>query len=275
MPEGYRVPTIPAVHARAMAVLNEPDLSMRELASIVEMDPGLTAAVLRGANSAASSPSRRIGTAEEGVVRIGLNATRRIMLTAVIGESFRGFDRAGLNGNELWRHVLACALIADSMTSQGGARSTAFTAGLLHDLGRMAMAQSDPIRYSRIVRQARSGADACEAESQMFGKDHAEWGAEVAEVWSLPTEVIVAIGDHHKGTASYLARAISDSRRIARELRIGDGILDPLPAPEEGGEQPQFSDADRALIDHMGGVDKVNAQIEWYIESMMGTARAA
>ncbi len=260
MPDGYRVPTIPAVHARAMAVLNEPDLEMKELASIVEMDPSLTAAVLRAANSAASAPTRRIGTAEEGVVRIGLNATRRIMLTAVIGESFRGFDRAGLDPNELWRHVLSCALLADAMTSQGGARSTAFTAGLLHDVGRMAMAQADPIRYSRIAQMARSGIEACEAESQIFGRNHAEWGVEVAEVWTLPEDVAVAIGDHHDGHATYLSRAIADSRRLSRELRIGDGVLPPLPPVEEGGDEPQLSDADRALLEQLGGVPKVLKQ---------------
>jgi len=275
MADRHRLPTIPAVHARAMSVLNDPDLEVKHLARLVETDPSLTAAVIRSANSAASGPTRRIATAGEAVVRIGLNTTRRIVMSAVIGESFRGLARSGINTADLWRHVLASALIADSITAQGPERSTAFTAGLLHDVGRMAMAQADPIRYSRIVQMAREGIEASETEEEVFGRSHAAWGAEAAETWSLPADVIEAIGDHHRGSAGTISRAVFDSRRITAELHIGDGII-ALPPPAEGEDLAlSLPDADFDVIEAMGGLTCVMEQIDWYSGAIKGARRAA
>lgn len=274
MADRHRLPTIPAVHARAMAVLNDPDLEIKHLATLVETDPSLTAAVIRSANSAASATTRRISTAGEAVVRIGLNTTRRIVMSAVIGESYRGLERSGLNTAELWRHLLACALIADSITAVSPGRSTAFTAGLLHDVGRMAMAQADPIRYSRIVQMAREGVEATETEEEVFGRSHADWGIEAAETWALPADVIEAIGDHHRGNAGPTARAVFDSRRITANLGIGDGIIQPPALPEE---QPELAlpDEDYEVIEAMGGLQFVMEQIDWYCGAIKGARRAA
>lgn len=275
MADRHRLPTIPAVHARAMAVLNDPNLEIKHLATLVETDPSLTAAVIRSANSAASGTSRRIATAGEAVVRIGLNTTRRIVMSAVIGESYRGLERSGINTGELWRHVIACALIADSITALGPERSTSFTAGLLHDVGRMAMAQADPIRYSRIVHMAREGVEATETESQVFGRSHAEWGMEAAETWALPADVIEAIGDHHNGTAGPIARAVFDSRRITASLRIGDGIIQIPPAGADENLELLLPDADYEVIEAMGGLAHVMEQIDWFSGAIKGARRAA
>ena len=275
MADSHRLPTIPAVHARAMSVLNDPDLEVKHLASIVETDPSLTAAVLRSANSAASGTTRRISTAGDAVVRIGMNTVRRIVMSAVIGESFRGLERSGVNTSDLWRHVLGSALIADAISAQGTERSTAFTAGLLHDVGRMAMAQADPIRYSRIVQMARSGVDVREPEEVVFGRDHAAWGVEAAETWSLPAALIEAIGDHHEGTAGPIARAVFDSRRILVGLHIGDGVIELEPAAEREPPGAGLSDEDYDVVEAMGGVDYVIEQIEWYCSAITGGRRAA
>jgi putative nucleotidyltransferase with HDIG domain len=277
MAEAYRLPTLPAVHARAMAALNQPDVDVRHLSSIVETDPALTAAVLRAANSAASAPVRRIGTAGEAVLRIGFNTTRRILLGAVIGESFRGLHRAGIDAGELWRHVIACALLADTAAFGGGERSTAFTAGLLHDVGRMAMAQADPIRYSRVAQLARSGMEASEAEAQLFGHDHMEWGVQVARAWSVPDEAIEVIGDHHYGSASPLSWAVCNARRVATALGIGDG-LQPAAQPEPGdrhghGGADDLTDEDWLLIGRVGGPEAFKEQVDWYCGSVAGSTR--
>ena len=157
MSELTKVPVLAATQAEALSLLQDVDVEIPKIAGTVEADPALTAAVLRAANSAASSPIDRVTTAERAVMRIGLSATHRIVTGAVIGSSFNDLRSAGLDPDELWRHVIACALLADTATRDGAGRSQGFTAGLLHDIGRMAMAQADPERYAKVVAGARAG----------------------------------------------------------------------------------------------------------------------
>ncbi|MDA0256555.1 MAG: HDOD domain-containing protein, partial [Chloroflexi bacterium] len=143
---------------------------------------------LRAANSAASAPINRVTTAERAVMRIGLRGTRNIVASAVLHSSFGDLERAGIDLDELWRHLLGCALVADRVL-QPRERSAGFTAGLLHDVGRLSLAQSAPDRYASVVAQVRAGADPREAERAAFGEDHEERGAAITAAWALPEEL--------------------------------------------------------------------------------------
>ncbi|MBM3139421.1 MAG: HDOD domain-containing protein [Chloroflexi bacterium] len=161
------------------------------------------------------------------------------------------------------------------LTQDEALRPTAFTAGLLHDVGRMAMAQADPIKYSRIVQMARSGIDPFETEELGFGKSHAAYGVEAAEVWALPEEVITVIGNHHEGRATDLSRAVWNARRIAAALGIGDGVV-AARLPDDGEvTSANLPPDDRALLKRMGGGEAVIKQIDWYSGAISGATRAA
>ena len=258
------VPPLPVAHARAMRLIHVPDPSVRELEGIVELDPRLTAAVLRMANSAASAPLQRVETAHSAIVRIGTAATRRITIAAALDSSFPKLWKSGLNVDELWRHLVACAIFADQYTGHGPAEhSEAFTAGLLHDIGRLALASQDPERYAVVVAMARNGQDAISAERKVFGMGHVEWGGAVAREWQFPDDVTVAITDHHNGIAGRLSVAVSAARRATAAMGIGDGVSGPEPPPG------QLQVADEAIIEN---AESVLRELNSYVRAVRAAA---
>ena len=176
----HDIPPLPAAHAQAIALLGDRDIEVRALSEVVESDAALTTAVLRAANSALSAPSHPMTTARNAIVRIGLDATLNVVSGAIVHATFRDLHRATLDVGELWRHVIATALLADAEAVSRGEQTEAFTAGLLHDVGRLSMAAQEPLQYAAAVALMRGGTDAVVAETQIFGFSHVEWGVRVA-----------------------------------------------------------------------------------------------
>lgn len=258
------LPPLPTTFAHAVRLAANPDADVDELTSVVEVDPVLTLAVLRFANSAFSAPAARIDTARRAVVRLGSQQVRRIVLGSVVGKSFTALGRAHLDGDELWRHLVACGLLADAAAWGDVAHSVAFTAGLLHDLGRLALAQQTPGEYLHVVERAQLGEDVLQVERDLFGVDHCEFGASVAAAWDVPGDLVEAIADHHTGGGSALARVVYTGREAATALGIGDGIR---PAAEEPAEiTPEIA----KLLDAFGGQAKFFAMIGAYAGALSG-----
>lgn len=264
MSEPQSLPVLPAAHARALVALRDEDVAIAEVAAIVETDPAMTAAVLRAANSAASAPINRIATAQQGVARIGLAKTRQLVTGAVMSSSFQELSRAGIDLDEFWRHLIACALLNERPAKPGKDRSSAFTAGLMHDLGRMAMANADPERYSRVVKLARDGRSASDAETELFGYDHEEHGLRIAEQWQLPEPLLEAVAHHHEGTGT-LSTLTHRSRELSRLMGFGDGVL---PAETASAPLDGLRADEKLMISRLGGPEGLRTQVEWFRESV-------
>lgn len=231
MPE-IKVPPLPVAHARALRLLHQTDPSVAELREIIELDPKLTATVLRMANSAVSAPVHRVETAKAAIVRIGTDAARRITIAAAVDSSFPQLWKSGLNVDEMWRHLVSCAMFAERYVGgHEGGHGEAFTAGLLHDIGRLALATQDPERYAVVVAMARNGTETIAAERKVFGLGHVEWGGAVGREWQFPNDVLDAIVDHHDGRHGRLAMAVAAARRASMAMGIGDGVSGPEPPP--------------------------------------------
>ena len=264
MAQVHPIPTLPAVHAQALGLLSDPSTSIPQLGQVVETDPALTVSVLRAANSAASAPVTPIGTPAEAIVRVGLKTTREIITAAVVSESFNRLDYAGIDSNELWRHLFTTALVADASAWGAEQRSTAFTAGLLHLIGRMAMAQSDPQRYTQVAAIARTGRSVLDSEANVFGYDSQSWGVEVGRAWDVPDEIIEAVGGFSDGSVGPLAWVAWNGRRIAAALGIGDGVHE----AEQMDVYGELTPEDDQLLAGLGGPDKLIEQAEWMLGSV-------
>lgn len=263
------IPPLSPTRARALVLVHARSTDAAELARVVEADPALTISVLRFANSAASASRVRITACRDAIVRIGFEATRQIVSGTVMGTTFDGLGYAGVDVDELWRHVLATALTAEAAAPPASA-GDAFTAGLLHDVGRLAMASFDPDRYARVVDVARQGVDARRAEALLFGSDHCDWGVRVGWEWQLPAGLMTAAATHHEPpSGDAAALAVYTGRRIAGAIGIGDGI-----SAARAAEIDTLSIADARVLASLGGPDGLADRIAVF-GAAMGLLSAA
>jgi len=221
------VPVLPIPRLRALVALSGPPASadLAEQIAIAESDPELTAALVRAANSAALAPVDRIATARSAAARLGTRATSDVLLRTLIEDTF-DISESSLDPDSLWRHLVFCAVLTEGAT---GRTSGGFTAGLLHDVGRMAMATQRPEHYQSVVDAVRAGQSASHAELSVFGMTHEQWGAVVARSWGLPERIVAATSNHHHQSAEPLASAVFHARSIANALGWSDGLREAPP----------------------------------------------
>jgi HD-like signal output (HDOD) protein len=225
------VPVLPVPRSRAMIVLSNPDATIEELTSIVVGDPSLTAQVIRAANSASSAPVERVSTPHQGVVRIGLNGVRRLLSAAVVEEQFRRLEDGPLDPDEAWRYAIATAVVAETLVSWPEDRPVAFTAGLVHDLGRLALVIASPSRFTAVIDAVRFGVDHLKAERDQFGSAHTDAGMATAHAWGLPQSLAVVMGLHHEEEVDGLTGAVAVARQAALHAGYTDGLTPETSTP--------------------------------------------
>ena len=253
------LPPLPAAQAQAVTLLSDPDAEPSDLAEAVALDPSLTSAVLRGANSAASAPITPVTSVDVGVIRLGTAEVRRIVAAGVLGGSFEGLEEAHIDAGDLWRYLITTSLLCEHIAPPALSRP-AFTAGMLHDLGRLAMVSTQPEAYAEVVTMVHEGADARYAESEVFGIDHVAWGAQVAEAWKFAPMLIDAIAHHHDG-GNPLADTVRQSIRVAEALGLGDGVQLPVEVELDEGSP------EAAIIGRFG-VEALTDRVDWFREAL-------
>jgi putative nucleotidyltransferase with HDIG domain len=223
------LPTIPTVLARILQLVDQESTSGRDLIEVIEHDQALTAKMLRLANSAFFGQSRKVATIPRAVVLLGFTTVRNLALGVKVWDALgTGVSRAHLE--ELWQHAVAVALATKALTARlcAGDPDEAFTAGLLHDAGRLAMAMRLHEEYWIGVGGAAESQAIDTIESATFGVDHAEVGAWMLEGWDLPPGIVEAVREHHgavfqPGVPGLLA--IAD--RLVAWTDLGSGQLRP------------------------------------------------
>jgi putative nucleotidyltransferase with HDIG domain len=233
------LPTLPAVAIRLIQVSANPDVSIDEICDTLRGDPALVARVLTAANCAAGGAVSPIETLESAVVRLGMRQVRGIALAAQIFECFEratpdsltppDFDPIGF-----WEHSLAVAtgsqMIAESIGEDDLQTGLVFIAGLLHDMGKIALATIYPKAYARVASRARgTHGDIADSEREILGVDHTVAGRRLAQRWKLPPDLVDVIWLHHlaidalprERRATRLLSIVQVADAMAREQHIG------------------------------------------------------
>lgn len=197
------LPSLPALYTEILVEIQSSNASPIKIGQIIARDVGMTAKILQLINSAFFGLPRRILIPHEAVSLLGYDTVKALVLSAKIFSQFDPNRIAGLSLHALWQHSQAAALCARSiMAADQQARRSwdeAFTAGVLHDLGKLVLAQNFPDRYRAVLEQARdSRRPVWELEAECFGASHAELGAFLLGLWGLGEEVIAAIAHHHR-----------------------------------------------------------------------------
>ena len=189
------LPTVPGVYHALTGALGDPDADVRGLARIVNGDVGLAGRVLQFVNSAYFGLARRVTSIESAIVYLGLNTLRHLALTL---EVTRAFGDAGDEVEAFERHSVLVARIARRLASDPANAEGAFAAGLLHDAGKLAIMARLPDAWREIRDRAEGeGTGTLAAEQAVLGADHAEVGAYLLGLWSLPHVLVEAVAFHH------------------------------------------------------------------------------
>ena len=237
------LPPLPAVAIRVMEVAQDPKSSASDLALVVSSDPGLSGRLLRVVNSAAYRRSREITSVQEALVTLGFVQARNMAISGAIAGAYSPDALNALFRIEVfWRHSIAVAFKAAEFAGKSRRLDvpSAFTAGILHNMGRLAMYYADPAGLDQAIAEAMArGVLLEDVESELLGADHAEVGGILARRWKLPADIQDAVARHHSAAGDEVSLAgvvASASRFIA-----ANGLLPGYIVPPEAGHDPVVS----------------------------------
>lgn len=216
---------LPALPAATLAVMREsqrPNATAHSVGRYLSQDQALTARVLRLANSAFYGMQRKICTADDAVVVLGMRAIRNL---AMIASTYHWMDRPlrgyAFGQHEFWEHSLGTAVAAQLIAQNvaPGKGDLAFTCGLLHDLGKVALnAWLENRSFTMNAIAAKLDLPIEKAERRVLGFDHQDVGARMAEMWNLPTPIVEAIHYHHAPSECPNGSVVADIVHVADYL---------------------------------------------------------
>lgn len=203
-----RLPCSPALLPRLITALQSPNSSADDIAGVITVDPGLASSTLRLANSAFFAGSAPVESVSEAVMRLGQQELYRLAALALVSrwESGVGHGEAG----DFCRHALCTAIAAEVLaeTTERVVPETAYTAGLVCDLGKLALTHACDAFFPAI--RAHCAAQQCpwtDAEVAVLGFHHIQVGARLLRAWNFPA-VLVAVAEHYLRPAQAPADAL-------------------------------------------------------------------
>jgi putative nucleotidyltransferase with HDIG domain len=254
------LPPFPTVALRAMKLLSGTDTCLGELCDLIRCDPVFTGEILRFANSPLVAFSREITSVMQASMLLGFRRLRRVVITvglrSYLDKSLTSVLRA------CWRHSVASAMLAERIARWNSIdRDFAYTAGILHDIGRVALATIEPGLYADLIERAATepGSDALQCERDSFGIDHCGAGRLLAISWKLP-EVFLEITSHHH-------EPLTHQEDVAEVVRLSCLLADALGFAAAWhssirSAQDIFAEFPESVRKHLPGAEELAAEID-------------
>ncbi len=182
------LPPFPAVARKLITLMGKPNFTIPEVSQLIRSDAVFAAEVLRLANSAMLGLRYEVMSIMHAISVLGMDRLRSLVMTVAMRDFLRGGKQLGLV-RLCWRHNLATALVAEELAESCWIeRSDAYTSGLLHDLGRLALISAYPVEYAAaLAAWSESGEDSLQCEERALGINHCEAGLVLADTWALPS----------------------------------------------------------------------------------------
>jgi len=220
------LPVSPSMLPKLLPHLSDVDGNFDEVVRIISLEQSLTAKLLQICNSAFFGLDEPVSSVTDAVNRVGYQSI--YLLTAMINGSncFPQVSFGGLNTATLWKHSVATALNSKFAAESAGLDTNLlFTAGLMHDIGKVIVAQTVSVKNGHDFHQPTNN-DSLESELLLFGGNHAIVGATLLEKWQLPPPLIACIRYHHD------PQNAGDHQKIAAAVTIGDCLAHGADRPE-------------------------------------------
>jgi HD-like signal output (HDOD) protein len=228
------LPSLPAVVMELLGSIDQEDADLTLLAKKVALDGALTAKTLRLANSSAFGLQVKVTTIQQAMGFLGFQATRNLIMAAAMTGCFPSGRCPGFDDKAFWRLSVATAACARVLARHMHFnQDVAFTAGLLHGIGRLVLVTRYPTEYDAVLRERqRLDADLLETEQRMLGVDHVMAGRALAEHWQFSDTLRQAIafyGQPDMQGAGFLATIVHVAHAVAHALDLAGDAHDVVP----------------------------------------------
>jgi putative nucleotidyltransferase with HDIG domain len=220
-------PSMPGAAVKLLALIDDPDMSVSQIEAILKHDAGLTANILKLANSAYFGIPSKVGSVRQAVLILGLKRLIQMVIascvSAVMDKPVPGYD---LPPGELWRHSIAVSVAAEGLVKELeiGATEEIFTAALLHDVGKLVLGTFVKDEFAEIEAALKQDVSFEVAEEMVLGTNHADLGAQILTQWSLPSDIVNAVRWHHTPESADKIDTMLDIVHVANVLCLMIGI---------------------------------------------------
>ncbi len=235
------LPPMPPIAQKILSLSSDPNAGTKELAATVEMDPSLAAQVLRYARSSLFGYQGEIDSIHTAVSRVlGFDMVMNLALGLATAKSFKVQRVGPLGLDSFWRHAIYSAALVQALGNELSAdkrpnSGLAYLSGLLHNFGHLLMGhlfKKEFVELNQLV-VTQPSTPVVDLEEQVFDTRHDEVGAALMEQWGLPTEIVVAIREHHSpnynGPHAVYAQLVMLADRILKNHDMGDAHSGELP----------------------------------------------
>ncbi len=244
-------PSPPGVASHIIELAQDPNIEMGKVAKAIGMDPALATKVLRIANSPLYAQRRRSENLRQALIVLGLNATLTLALSFSLVKSLRGAKPNGVNHPLYWRRALLGASAARALGEATGQTllEELFLAGLLQDIGMLALDKAMPDLYRETGELQKNHRELAAHERKRIGVDHADVGVWLMRQWNLPERLSNAIGASHKLDNR---RALDPADGFNRCVTLSGAIVDIFLLPAD--KKPFHDTAQQ--VERVFGLDK-------------------
>ena len=235
-----RLPSLSTINSALRELLNADHRYTSQVAEIIRRDPSLTARLLRLVNSVYYGLSAPVNSIEEAVFYLGVRQIRQLAMVTPIIEDFQKLaGKSCFPWREFWQHCIGTAILTREVTGswQASTDETDYVAGLVHDVGKIAMASAFPNHFGAIYGPTEIPVeDVLAREREILGIDHAELGALYLKHHNLPDVLVETARYHHRpehaGQYAQVVAAVQIANLLIRHARIG-ASGDPVEVTEE------------------------------------------
>ncbi len=196
-----QLPSMPSVITDLIELTSNPDSDIAEIIALIEKDQALTAKLLKLCNSSYYGLSKQVSSLRNAVVLIGFKSVYKMVIALGTAVFFKKDAQGyGLTGVDMWRHSQGCAISAEIAANKYAPEfaQASYTAGLLHDVGKLVLSEYVETDLDQILKLVESGKTFVEAEQEIIGMDHGLIGGKLARQWKFPPVLVDAIKFHHE-----------------------------------------------------------------------------
>lgn len=239
------IPSLPTLYEEVTAELRKENPSFTQIAKIISKDVGMAAKILQLANSAFMGTGGRVSSLVQALTLIGTETVRTLVLSVHVFSQFDGKAQVAAVLPALWEHSVTVSSLAQRIAaSENCAKAVAeesFTAGLLHDLGKVVLLSELPREYQQIFQsKPEAGKD---LEQERLGCTHAEVGAYLLSIWGLPLSLVQAVAFHHRP---------SESADTKFSSLTAAHVADVLASERDAAPVNHDAELDRAYLERLG-----------------------